>query len=431
MATARNMIKSDTMYDFLEKSFLQIINTLKSEGKIIVDTLIAEEGQTAIFMGNYDRETIYTRTATQIPVVFFQSHLYYQKSVGSLNTDPNPDKNEFNPEYWVKKDIQFELFKDQADFDGTILVPTYKDDEDAQKKNFGLFRFLGGTVDPSRIMNVYLQRFSLEVLAFESYRDDIKTLLTTFASSLDGTLHQLSDSNGTFTVALTVTEFPVISETIDANGADKFISSLLIDLLVYEDLVHADGIVFKVDGVRIPFSSISFNRQMIEPVPDLEKAFENRYVPTKSTHEVSVSGLYQLNTSTGKLMNWLFDETNLKDVYRVFYTDRSKVFTKQYLLSNFNLTVEEGQLLAYSFKLLPYFGATQFHYGVLVKNGIGTDEYVAGTVVTVNTEDSNFTNWVVESGQTLEASEGTTLNDSTFKFIMPEDNVIIRANTAE
>jgi hypothetical protein len=363
MYTARKMIKSDTIYNFLETSFRGVANSLKDQGMLNSNNII------------------------------------------------------------------FDLYKDQADYDGTINVPVYADDDASQRKNVGLFRFIGGQVDPSQIVNVYLQRFSLEILAFDEYRDDIRNILTTYASSIDGRIYQMTENDDIFALAITVTEFPIISETLDANGADKFIASIIIDILIYQDLVHADGITFMIDGVKVPYKSISFNRKMIDPVPDLEKAYQNRYVPTKSVEDIEVSGLYQNNQATSKVIDWIFDETRLQDVFRVFYTDNVKVKTGVYLMVNDILKVDEGQLLSYSFTLLPYYGVAQTHYGVLAKNGLGTNEYEIGATVQLSTELEGFVSWDVESGQTLELLEGTTLTNNIIKFVMPNSNVIIAAKT--
>jgi len=324
--------------------------------------------------------------------------------------------------------LNFEIFKDQADFDGTINVPVYAAEDDAQKKNYGIFRFIGGTVDPAQTMNVYLQRFAFEMLSFEEYRDDIRNIMTTFASSIDARIFQLADGDDLFSVSVTVTEFPTMSETLDANGADKFISSIIIDLLIYEDLVHADGIVFKINNVRVPYRRISFNRMMIEPVPDLEKSLENKYIPTKTTEEISLSGLYKNDAGVSRLVDWLLDENFLNTPVRVFYADGIKVKTGVYMISSSNLSIDEGQLLAYGAKLLPYYNLAITHRGVLVKNGLGTGEYAIGDVVTISTDSEGFISWELETLQQLEFLEDTTIESPVAKFTMPDTNVIIKAN---
>jgi len=422
----RKVINTETVYTFLENSFLGVVNTLKSEGKIIVDTLIAGEGQTAIFMGNYDRETVYTRTATEIPVVFFQTHLYYQKSVGSLNTDPNPDKNEFNPEYWVKKDIQFQLFRDQADFDGTLKVNTYSEEDETQKKNYGLFRFLGGEVDTNKNMNIYLHRYSFEMLNFEIYRDDIKVILNAMASSMNGNANILTDANGIFTSFATVSEFPTLSEEIDANGDRKFISTVIIDLLFYTDMIHSTDTIFLLDGVQIPYTEVRMARKMEEPTPNITKAFESTYLPTRSAFSLSLTGYYQVNDAVESIADWLLDETKLSYPVRFFYTDGYKVKTGVYLIDTLEFSYPYQGLITYGLNLIPLLEPTRTHYGVLAKNAIGTGEYEVGTQVQLNSEDDNFTSWTVESGNLVLSEVQETANP--LFFTMPETDVIIKAN---
>jgi hypothetical protein len=428
MIQARKVINTETVYNFLENSFYQVVNTLKSEGKIIVSS-IAGEGQTAIFMGAYDKETIYTRTATQIPVVFFQTHLYYQKSVGSLNTDPDPDKNEFDPEKWVKKDIGFQLFKDQADFDGTLKVNTYAADDETQKKNYGIFRFMGGTVDTNKRMNIYLHRYSFELLNFEMYRDDIKVILTTLSSSLNGNPYTLTDENGTFTAFAQVSEFPTISEEIDANGDVKFMTTVIMDLLFYSDMVHSSDTTFLLDGVEVPYTEIKMVRRMEDPTPNINKSFESTYLPTRSAFVISILGYYQINDATENIIDWLVDETNLSYPVRLFYTDGFKVKTGVYLIDTLEFTYPYEGLINYSLQLIPLAGAIKEYYGVLVQNGLGTNEYKAGSQVVLNSEDDDFNGWELVKGFVDLTPEQLAATPLT--FTMPATDLIIKAKLGD
>jgi hypothetical protein len=363
MIQARKVINTETVYTFLENSFLQVVNSLKADGKISIDA------------------------------------------------------------------AKFVLFKDQADFNGTLKVNTYAADDETQKKNYGIFRFLGGQVDTNKKMNIYLHRYSFELLNFEIYRDDIKVILTTMASSLNGNAYTLTDENGTFTSFASVSEFPTISEELDANGDVKFLTTVIIDLLFYSDMVHSSDTTFLLDGVEVPYTEIKMVRRMEDPTPNINKSFESTYLPTRSAFVISVLGYYQINDATENIIDWLVDETNLSFPVRLFYTDGFKVKTGVYLIDALEFTYPYQGLINYSLQLIPLAGAVKAYYGVLARNALGTNEYAVGATVQLDCEDDTFNGWEVEQGQITLTPE--QLAATPLIFTMPASDIIIKAKLGD
>jgi hypothetical protein len=339
-----------------------------------------------------------------------------------------------NQDLIENENINFQLFRSQADFDGTIQVPLYAEDEEAQKKDFGLIRFITGQVDPSKLSNVFSQSYSFEMLAFESHREDVRRIFTSMASTINGNTFQFTDSNGDFTAFATVDEFPNISQTIDANGADKFIISLVFVFLFYQDAVHFNNVYMSINGVRPEFEGISFNRQLIEPVSDLKKSFETKYIPSRSGFGVNISGFYVSNGATDTLMRWIMDETKLANTVRFFYSDGKQIKSGEYLIQDAKMEIPFEAILQYSIALIPSKDAVQTHRGVYIKDAPGTADYVIGGPVSLNADASKdgipFKEWVLEYSTNpilTIASLLADITDNTTSFTMPNADLIIKA----
>jgi len=328
-------------------------------------------------------------------------------------------------------DINFAIYKSQADFDGTISVPLYAEDEQAQRINHGLLRFITGQVDPSRLSNVFSQSYSFEMLAFETDREDIRRVFTSMASTINAKSFNFSDSNGDFTAFASVEEFPPMSQTIDANGADKFIISLVFVFLFYQDAVHYSNVYMSMNGVRPEFEEITFNRQLVEPAVDMKKTFENKYVPSKTGFGINVSGYYIANNATNSFVRWIMDESKLSDSIRFFYSDGVQIKSGQYLIADAKVTVPFESIVQYTMSMIPSRDATQTHRGIYVKNANGTGDYPIGSSVTL-TADS-FKDNLPFSGWTVEYSSNGSFtisnpNNASITFTMPNSDLILRAN---
>jgi hypothetical protein len=331
--------------------------------------------------------------------------------------------------------LLFEIFKDQADYDGTILVPMYADEDDAQKINYGLFRFIGGEVDPSELFSVYFKRFTFEMLAFDEYRQDIISLFNNYASSLDGNSFILEDDQATSRAFFQVNEFPDMTQTIDANGADKFIISITIDILIYNDIVHSKETSLRLNGTEVSFSEVVFGRNMIEPGSDLKKSYQMEFVPSRSTFSINVTGYYTSDDASSSVIDWIMDETKLSEPMRLYYNDGFKLKTGVYMVAESRLSVPFESISAWSLSLIPYRGQEQQFYGVLAKGAnIGNGEYQPQQVVTISADATKsgmvFNSWSIE----YSSDPSFTIDDlgdsasSTTTFPMPNGNLILRAN---
>jgi len=332
------------------------------------------------------------------------------------------------------EDINFTIYRSQADFDGTISVPTYAEDDQAQRINYGLLRFITGQVDPSRLSNVFSQSYSFEMLAFETDREDIRRIFTSMASTINGNTFSFTDSNGEFKAFASVEEFPPMSQTIDANGADKFIISLVFVFLFYQDAVHYSDVYMSINGVRPQFEELSFTRQLVEPAVDMRKTFENRYVPSKTGFGVNISGYYIANDATDSFVRWIMDEKKLADTVRFFYSDGKQIKTGQYLISDSKISVPFEAIIQYSVSLIPSRDAQQTHRGIYVKNANGTGDYPIGSNITLTADsfkdDLVFSGWSVEYS-TDPSFTGDSLGDSgneSITFSMPNADIILKAN---
>ena len=168
------------------------------------------------------------------------------------------------------KDLQFEIYQDQADFDGKINVPLYADDDEAQKVNYALIRFIGGDVDPVdfKLVNIYMMRYSIEIIAFEEYRPYITEMMNHLTIVLDGEYYTLYEGNDFFTTFIETGFFPRNSETVDANGADKFFTGIVSDMLFYENVLHTSNMMMLINGKEFPYKNVKIQRKMVQPEAD-------------------------------------------------------------------------------------------------------------------------------------------------------------------
>jgi hypothetical protein len=291
----------------------------------------------------------------------------------------------------ISDKIQYEMFKSQADFDGTLNVPMYADDDDDQKINYGILRFLGGAIEPSGGLDLYLMSYSLETLDFEEYRDDIRLLLTTLAYSLNGNIVTINDSEGaTIPMLVETATFPTMSETIDANGADKFMTSNIINITLFPQIAHADEVILMINGIQVPFVEVSFNRSQVEAVPNLNKSYEVRVVPNRTSFSVSINGYYKYDNASQSVFDWLMDETKLAQSFRLFYSDGFNIKTGVYLIDSSSLDISDGQPITYNMTLLPYNNVVQDYFGLLVIGADGTNEYEIGDEIELSYDDDDF-----------------------------------------
>ena len=381
MEDNRRIIKTDTIYNFLKTKFIGVYEELKANGLI--------------------------------------------DSTGILN---------------------FEIFQDQADFDGKIMVPTYAEDDSAQMINYGLFRYVGGDMDPSdfKLTNVYMMRYSFELLAFEDYRSDIKELMNHYVAAIDGKYFSLYEDDGDelFSTFIETQAFPRLTETIDANGADKFIGTIVIDMLFYENIAHDSSTRVLINGHGFPYRTITMERRMVNPEVDNAKTYESKFIPSRTSLAITMSGYYDTNLNA-EVADWLLDEDKMSIPIRWYWTDSKKLKTGVYMVNSAKIDQELEALLTYVITLVPLKTAVKTHYGILVKSdygpGDGSGEYAVGSTVTLNNELDNFDHWeIVElSNPTNLMSDGlTTVSDyfdsldltvSELVFEMPSSNLIIQA----
>ena len=336
--------------------------------------------------------------------------------------------------------LNFEIFQDQADFDGKIMVPTYAKDDSAQMINYGLFRFVGGDIDPSdfKLNNVYMMRYSFELL--EEYRSDIKELMNHYAAAIDGKYYPLYEDNGNelFSTFIETQAFPRLTETIDANGADKFIGSIVIDMLFYENIAHDSGTMVLINGHGIPYRTLTIERKMLNPEVDNARNYETKFFPSRTTQAISITGYYD-TVLNAEIADWLMDEDKLSEPIRWFWSDGKKVKTGVYMVNDVRMTQELEALLNYSLTIVPMKVQVKTHYGILVKSdygvGVGTGEYQAGASVTLNNELDDFSHWEI-TDVSIRYSIGDNISslDLTAQelvFTMPPSNLVIQAKSIE
>jgi len=374
--TAKKIIDANIVYDYLESSFQQVVNSLKQQN------------------------------------------------------------------YLSNNNIQFQLFRRQADFDGTLTVPMYAEDEQAQKFNYGIFRFISGQVDPSRLTNLYTQIYAFEMLNFEEDRADIEKVLMSFTRTLDGERPNLKEGDITYTVFPQLDDFPQMTQTIDANGTEKFLSSVMIQLTFYQDIVHQSKVIMQINGTEIEFDELTFNRVLNEPILDLRQAYQDSFLPSRSTFSVNISGYLTNNPATDSLFKWLLDERRLSDDVRFFYTDGTQIKSGLYIINDMKVIAPFDAVLQYSLQLLPEKDAQQTYYGVHFDGAVGSGEKLAGSTVSATYEGDDFVRWDVvylsnpgsfRIGSTTETVQqyftNLTKNNETITFVMQQSDIILRAIT--
>jgi hypothetical protein len=327
------------------------------------------------------------------------------------------------------------IFREQSDYDGTLKVYTYAGEDQNDEYNYGIFKFMGGAVLSNVLMNAYTYTYVFETLTFEKYRDDLIKILTSYAINLNNQPVQIQDDNGALlTLFATVQDFPTTSNKMDINSAEKFFSFVSIRMMFYEGLVHSTNTDFRINGVRIPYGEITFERQTTEPIADMKKAFEHKFVNSRSVFAITVNGNYQLNDATTKIMDWLFDASKLNEQVRVYYNDGSRLEYGQYLLGEVKLTNTYGNLLNFAMALMPARDPITTHYPVWIKGGldfnstsIGNKEYMPGTTVFFKPEipEGKVISGIVPTGLAPSDIIQLPQTDPVYSFVMPSNKVII------
>jgi hypothetical protein len=350
--------------------------------------------------------------------------------------------------YLTNEDIKFTLFRRQADFDGTLSVPMYASDEEAQKFNYGIFRFISGQIDPSKLTNLYNQVYTLELLCFEEDRADLEKILMSFARTLDAERPNLSEEDIVYTVFPNVDDFPQLTQTIDANGAEKFLASVMINLTFYQDIVHQSKVVVQLNGTPVEFDELTFNRALNEPIPDLAQSFDDSFLAAKSTFTISMSGFLTETPAMDYIYKWLLDERRLSDEIRFFYTDGKQIKSGVYIPNDVRITAPFDAVLQYSLQLLPKKNPQKLYYGVHFNGANNTGEKIIGSTVSATYEGDDFIRWEVEylsnpatlSINSSGVEQATTIQqyftaldktDPVISFVMQRSDIVLKAVTGE
>lgn len=259
----------------------------------------------------------------------------------------------FSTEYNLKN----EIFADEGDYLGTYEKPYYA--EDQELINYGIFKDEGTVIDQNININQYSQVASLQILTYEQNREVMKNMLNDFATNIASSQITLNDGINTFRGLINISEMPDYGDPFDANGADKFIASLVIIITFQQDLVLGNDITLKwvkylstgdSAEYEIPFDTIQIGRKT-ETDLNLKKNYENLAYPVKSSFVLTITGKYiKNNEAIYKIINYALDSTQLETIMFIKYTDTASNIIKEYkmLLTEVQLQYEYGAISSYT-----------------------------------------------------------------------------------
>lgn len=156
----------------------------------------------------------------------------------------------------------------------------------------GLFVVDGGEILNNPNYDCYVQEIAFEFLGFEAQRDSFRKLLEMFAGYIRGkSITVYYDKNtgkfhyddgytsGVKYNCVIETELPVLSETLQQSGYDRFQAYINMTITVLVDIELANNINFTVDNEKVSIVSLNIKRNK------LKKAFNVRTLETQSYAE--------------------------------------------------------------------------------------------------------------------------------------------------
>lgn len=220
----------------------------------------------------------------------------------------------------------------------------------------GIFTIDGGEILNNPSYDCYVQEIAFEFLGFEHQRDSFRKLLEMFAGFIRGkTIIVYYDPetgvfhyNDGFTGGikyncLIETELPVLSETLQQSGYDRFQAYVNMTITVLLDIQLAAFSNFTVDGEAIPVIALEIKRKKVS------KAFNIRTVEVESYAEnqaitVVFSGIFKDSSLVcQKIKKGILESNHLNEAFIVEYEGNSyKMF-----MENGDISITAGSPVSY------------------------------------------------------------------------------------
>lgn len=196
----------------------------------------------------------------------------------------------------------------------------------------GLFVVDGGEILNNPNYDCYVQEVAFEFLGFEAQRESFRKLLEMFAGYIRGKsitiyydtktgVFHYNDgyTGGTKYNCVIETELPVLSETVQQSGYDRFQAYINMTITVLLDIELANDINFTVDGERVSIVSLNIKRNK------LKKAFNVRTLETQSYAEnqsisISFNGVLKGSSKASqKIKNSILTSSYLNEPFNIVY----------------------------------------------------------------------------------------------------------------
>lgn len=175
----------------------------------------------------------------------------------------------------------------------------------------GIFAYDGADIVNNPNYDCYNVMVALEFLGFESQRDAMRLLLERYATDLRGKSIDVYEKDGVYTwgdnadttgnkyTCLISTEMPVLSETIEQSGYERFQAYINLDFTVLAGIIVANEDELTIDGETLSLTSFIISRDKSIKQYNV-KSLERASYAESQTITFSISGMYNANKEASK-----------------------------------------------------------------------------------------------------------------------------------
>lgn len=245
-----------------------------------------------------------------------------ENAVKDLKFGTNPDAN-----YYDRIFTEYGLYNEE-------IIQTPADEELITP---GIFTFDGADIVNNPSYDCYNEMVAFEFLGFESQREALRLLLEKFAGDIRGKTFNAwyddhfdvlyygdnipEDTSKLYPLTCIIsTDMPVLSDTFQQSGYDRFQAYINIDFTVLYDIDYNDDSSFKIDGEILPVSGLEISRTKTM------KAFNVRNLETQSYGEnqaitIAISGLFKNSSEVcNKIKRGILSNEYLNESYEIEYS---------------------------------------------------------------------------------------------------------------
>lgn len=202
----------------------------------------------------------------------------------------------------------------------------------------------GGVQDSSISIDTYLQIVSIEVLAKDSYREDLIYLFTDLVANY-------KSYTGNFDSAayqLTIDEFPKYGDKYQALGDEYFNTTFVSNFIVIPHAIMSNRYTLLINGNEVKYNNITVNRTT-ELRSDLKKRTSQKFYPNTTGFQMSISGLFVDTDATRLIVSDCFNASNFNQYYTIQLKEgENLVYSGNLFSKDINLVFAYGSIVSWS-----------------------------------------------------------------------------------